>query len=65
MLTYFSKEVNTIEFRIPLFAKLDEKKLTFSNPEFGTDTGLKTIKELENLDTVPALSQLLDEITEL
>lgn len=37
---YYSKEVNTLEFRIPLFAKLDEKELKFSNPEFGTDIKL-------------------------
>ena len=60
---YYSTEVNTLEFRIPIFAQLDEEGLLFTNPEFGTDTGLKTIKELQNLDTVPALNKLIQEIT--
>jgi len=60
---YISKKVNTIEFRIPIFAQLDEDELRLSNPEFGTNTGLKTIEELKKLDTVPALNKLLEEIT--
>jgi len=59
---YYSKDVNTLEFRIPIFAKLDEKELKFSNPEFGTDTGLKSIEEVERLGLIPALQQLLKEI---
>jgi len=60
---YYSTEVNTLEFRIPIFAQLKEEELLFTNPEFGTDTGLKMIKELRNLDTVPALNKLIQEIT--
>jgi 8-oxo-dGTP pyrophosphatase MutT (NUDIX family) len=59
---YFSKEVNTLEFRIPIFAELNEKNLNFTNPEFNTPTGLKTIEELKKLNCVPALKQLLKEI---
>ena len=59
---YFSHEVNTIEFRIPIFTKLNEKNLILSNPEFGTDTALKTIDELKKMNVVPALKQLLKEI---
>jgi 8-oxo-dGTP pyrophosphatase MutT (NUDIX family) len=61
---YYSKEVNTIEFRLPIFAELEESELRLSNPEFGTDTDLKSIEELQKLDTVPALKKLLEEITE-
>ncbi len=59
---YFSHEVNTMEFRVPIFTKLNEKNLILSNPEFGTDTSLKTIDELKKMDVVPALKQLLKEI---
>jgi len=59
---YISQEVNTLEFRIPIFATLDTKDLSFSNPEFKTSTGLKSIEELKNLNTVPALKKLLEEI---
>ena len=59
---YISQEVNTIEFRIPIFATLDTKDLSFSNPEFETDTGLKSLNELRELNTVPALKKLLEEI---
>jgi len=59
---YFSEEVNTIEFRIPLFTTLNEKELTFSNPEFDTDTELKNLDDLQKLDLVPALEQLIKEI---
>ncbi len=59
---YVSKEVNTIEFRIPIFAKLNEGDLTFINPEFGTDTGLKSIEEIQTLEVVPALKKLIGEI---
>ncbi len=59
---YYSKEVNTLEFRIPIFAQLDENELNLSNPEFGTSTSLKTIKELHELDTIPALKKLIEEI---
>lgn len=57
---YVSTEANTIEFRIPIFAKLNEYELTFVNPEFGTDTGLKSIDELKKLEVVPALKQLIE-----
>ena len=60
---YFSKEVNTIEFRIPIFTTLNEQSLQFRNPEFGTPTGLKTIEELKTLQCVPALKKLIEEIT--
>lgn len=59
---HYAEHVNTIEFRIPLFAKLDETNLQFSNPEFWTPTDLKTIEQLSHLQTVPALNQLLKEI---
>lgn len=58
----FSKKANTIEFRIPIFAELNEENLEFRNPEFNTATGLKTLKELKQLQCVPALKQLLKEI---
>jgi len=59
---YYSKDVNTLEFRIPIFTKLNEEELTFTNPEFGTNTGLKSIDELKKLKCVPALKQLLEEL---
>jgi len=59
---YYSEKVNTIEFRIPIFTKMDESKLNFTNPEFGTDTKLKSIEELKKLKTVPALTHLIKEI---
>ena len=59
---YCSHKVNTIEFRIPIFAQLDETELKLSNPEFGTDAGLKSIDELSNLKTVPALNYLIRQI---
>jgi len=59
---YYSQNVNTMEFRIPIFTKLDEKNLSFINPEFFTSTGLKSIKELKKLDCVPALAQLIEEL---
>jgi len=59
---YFSTEVNTLEFRIPIFAQLDESELRLSNPEFETATGLKSICELSNLKTVPALNSLIQQI---
>jgi len=59
---YYSKEVNTIEFRLPMFANIDEKKLIFSNPEFHTPTALLTIDELIKLQTVPALKKLIEEL---
>ena len=59
---YVSEKVNTIEFRIPIFVELNEDDLTFKNPEFGTDAGLKSIEELQKLDLVPALKHLIKEI---
>jgi 8-oxo-dGTP pyrophosphatase MutT (NUDIX family) len=59
---YYSEEVNTLEFRIPIFAKLSEKEFIFNNPEFNTDTGLKSIEELRKLEVVPALKKLLEEL---
>jgi len=58
---YYSKDVNTIEFRIPIFTQLNEDKLIFKG-EYETDTGLKTIDTLKKLDTVPALKKLIEEI---
>jgi len=60
---HYSQKVNTLEFRIPLFAKLNEEKLVLTNPEYGNATDLKTIKELQNLKTVPALKKLIEEVT--
>lgn len=59
---YYSKEVNTIEFRLPIFANIDEENLIFSNPEFHTPTALFTIDELSKLETVPALKNLIEEL---
>ena len=58
----YSKKANTIEFRIPIFTELNEDNIEFRNPEFSTATGLKTIEELKQLQCVPALQQLLEEI---
>lgn len=59
---YYSKDVNTIEFRLPIFANIDEENLIFSNPEFHTPTALLTIDELVKLQTVPALKNLIEEL---
>jgi len=53
-----------IEAKSISFANMDENRLILTNPEFGTDTELKSIDELCRLDTVPALRKLLKEITE-
>ncbi len=59
---YYSEAVNTLEFRIPIFSCINPCGLHFSNPEFGTETGLKTVEELSRIETVPALTRLLHEI---
>jgi len=58
---YYSKDVNTLEFRIPIFTEMNENELTFRG-EYETDTGLKTIQELRKLNCVPALKKLLEEV---
>ena len=45
---YVSKKVNTIEFRIPIFATLDGELIL--NSEFETEAGLKSIEELINIE---------------
>lgn len=59
---HYSKDVNTIEFRLPLFTNIDEENLIFSNPEFHTLTALLTIDELSKIETVPALKNLIEEL---
>jgi len=59
---YYSEEVNTLEFRLPIFTKLSENEFIFNNPEFNTDTELKSIEELKKLEVVPALKKLLKEL---
>lgn len=59
---YYSKDVNTVEFRLPIFANIDEENLIFTNPEFHTPTALMSIEELQKLQTVPALKKLIEEL---
>jgi len=59
---YYSQEVNTIEFRLPIFANMDEESLILTNPEFHTPTALMSIAELQKLQTVPALKKLIEEL---
>lgn len=56
----YDKESNTLEFRLPLISKIDEK-LSYTNPEFHTDVQTLNFSELEKLHLVPAVKQLLSE----
>ncbi len=56
---YFSKSVNTIELRIPIFAELSENDIILKG-EYKTATGLKSIEELRHIKCVPALSNFIN-----
>lgn len=59
---YISEEVNTIEFRIPIFANMPEKKITVTNAEYDTNACLKSINSLGKFQTVPALKAFINEL---
>lgn len=54
----FSEKSNTIEFRLPLIATIDED-LFYTNPEYHTDVQAVMLKELEGMQLVPAVHHLL------
>ncbi|MBU0656045.1 MAG: NUDIX domain-containing protein [Gammaproteobacteria bacterium] len=56
----FSEKSNTIEFRVPLVAAIDEN-LLYTNPEYHTDVQAVMLEELKEMQLVPAVRQLLSE----
>jgi len=59
---YYSQKVNTLEFRLPIFANLDEKELEYSNPEYNMESKLLTINQLKEYQCVPSVQKLLEVI---
>jgi len=59
----YSKNFNTLEFRLPIFAYINSiKSLEIKNPEYGTDSNLFSIEKLSKKENVPALKELLLEL---
>lgn len=58
----YNESSNTLEFRIPLTASITGC-LTYTNPEFHTQTLAVNFRELKHMKVVPAVEQLLREIT--
>jgi len=58
----YISEVNTIEFRLPIFTVLHEENLTFINNEFNMPVKLKSVEELKSMDLVPSLKKMIEEV---
>lgn len=61
---FYNPHVNTLELRLPLVAELPHN-IQIKNAEFDQPTCLATMEELHNLQLVPAVYQLMKEISDV